>query len=84
VGHVSRSSGLLHVKASQAMVSQFALKLADERRRVVHVTSSRRLREDKVKNGRIDAMSCIGLFYPYFTVFIVLCPMSILVCWIGI
>jgi hypothetical protein len=80
VGHVSRSSGLIRLEASQAMVFQFASKLVEERRRLVHVTSSRRLRKDEAEDGRVDAMSCIGLFYPYFTVFIVLCPMSILVC----
>jgi hypothetical protein len=37
VGHTSKSSGLLHVKASRARVSQFASKLVEVRRRVVHV-----------------------------------------------
>jgi hypothetical protein len=40
-GHASRSSGLLQVKASRASVSQFASKLAEARRWVVHVASSR-------------------------------------------
>jgi hypothetical protein len=39
-GHASRSSGLLHREASWARVSQFASKLAEEQRRVVHVASS--------------------------------------------
>ncbi len=39
---------------------------------MVHVTSSQRSRGDKAKDGRVDAMGCIGLFYPNFIVFIVL------------
>jgi hypothetical protein len=41
--HASRSSGLLHVEASRARVSQFASKLTEARRRVVHVAPSRML-----------------------------------------
>jgi hypothetical protein len=47
VGHMLRSSNLLHCKASQARVSQFASKLAEEQRCVVHVASSHRSREDE-------------------------------------
>jgi hypothetical protein len=72
VGHASRSSGFLHREASQAMVSQFASKLADERWRVVHVASSWRSREYEVKDGQVDMTGCIELFYPNFAVFIVL------------
>jgi hypothetical protein len=36
------------------------------------VASSRRSRGDKVKDGRVDATGCIGLFYPNFVIFFVL------------
>jgi hypothetical protein len=49
VGHASRSSGLLCREASRSRVFQFALKLGEERRRVVHVASSRRSRKDKAE-----------------------------------
>jgi hypothetical protein len=39
---------------------------------VVHVTSSQRSREDKDKDGRVDVMVCIRLFYPNFVIFIFL------------
>jgi hypothetical protein len=84
VGHTLRSSGLLHHEASRARVSQFASKLAEERWRVVHVASSRRLCEDEAEDGWVNAMGCIGLFYPYFTIFIVLGPRGILVFLIGL
>jgi hypothetical protein len=65
---------LLYLKASRARVSYFASKLAEEGRWVVHVASSWRSREDEVKDGQIDVMGYIRLFYPYFTIFIVLGP----------
>jgi hypothetical protein len=40
--------------------------------RMVHVASSWRSRGDEAKDGRVDAMGCIRLLYPNFTVFIVL------------
>jgi hypothetical protein len=39
---------------------------------MVHVASSYRLHGDEVNDGRVDAMGCIGLFYPNFTIFFVL------------
>jgi hypothetical protein len=39
---------------------------------VVHVVSSQSSHEDEAKDERIDAMGYIRLFYPYFTIFIVL------------
>jgi hypothetical protein len=39
---------------------------------MVHMTSSRRLHGDKVKDGRVDATDYIRLFYPNFSVFFVL------------
>jgi hypothetical protein len=50
----------------------------------MHVASSQRSHEDEVKDGRVDAMSCIRLFYPNFAVFIVLGHMCILVFWMGL
>jgi hypothetical protein len=84
VGHMLRSSGLLHREASLARVSQFASKLAEMRRRMVHVASSWRSREDEVEDRRVDAMGCIRLFYPNFAIFDVLDPRGILVFWLGL
>jgi hypothetical protein len=46
---------------------------------MVHVTSLRRLCGDKAEDGWVDATGCIGLFYPNFTIFIVLCHKGSLV-----
>jgi hypothetical protein len=56
VEHVLRSSGLLHLEASRTRA-----KLAEERRRVLRVASSQRLRGDKTEDGRVDTIGCIGL-----------------------
>jgi hypothetical protein len=64
-GHALRSSGLLHLEASQDRVFQFSSKLAEERRRVMHVASSQRSRKDEVEDERVDVTGCIGLLYPY-------------------
>jgi hypothetical protein len=53
--------------------------LAEKRRQAVHMASSRRSREDEVKDGRVNTTGCIRLFYPYFTVFVVLGHRCILV-----
>jgi hypothetical protein len=58
--------------------------LVAARRWVVHVTPSRRSREDHIKDRRIDAMSCVGSCYPYFTVFDVLAARGILVFYLTI
>jgi hypothetical protein len=39
---------------------------------MVHVASSQRSRGDEAKDGLVDVIGCIGLFYPNFTVFFVL------------
>jgi hypothetical protein len=39
---------------------------------MVHVASSRRSCGDEAKDGRINATGCIRLFYPNFTIFVVL------------
>jgi hypothetical protein len=72
VGHTSRSRGLLHLEASRASVSQSSLKTGGGVTQVVHVTSSRRSRGYEVEDEWVNVMGCIELFYPNFTVFIVL------------
>jgi hypothetical protein len=84
VGYTSRSSDLLRCEGSQTRVFQFVSKLAEERRRVVHVASSQRSCGDEAEDGRVDATDCIGLFYPYFAVFIVLGSRGILVFSMGL
>jgi hypothetical protein len=54
-------------------------RLADARRWVVHVAPSRRLHRRQVKDGRIDAMGCIGPYYPTFAIFNVLGSRGIVV-----
>jgi hypothetical protein len=76
--HASRSNRLLHVKVSRAKVSKSGLKTGGGAMRMVHVASSRRLRRAEAEDGWIDAMCCVGPFYPNFTVFYVLDIMSIL------
>jgi hypothetical protein len=49
-----------------------ASRLAEARRRLVHVTSSRRSHGVQVENGRVDAIGCVGLCYSYINVFHVL------------
>jgi hypothetical protein len=48
VGHTSRSNGFLRVEVRLEFF-QFASKLVESRRRVVHVVPLRRSREDKLK-----------------------------------
>jgi hypothetical protein len=50
VGHVSRSSGLLHEEVSRVRVFQFSLNLVVARRQVVHVESSQRLHRDEAED----------------------------------
>jgi hypothetical protein len=56
-----------------------ASRLAEARRRVVHVTPSWRLRQDQVKDGRVDAIGCVVPCYPYFVVFNVLGPRGVVI-----
>jgi hypothetical protein len=77
--HMSRSSGLLHLEASQARVFQSVLKTGGGAVRMVHVASSRRSYEIEAEDERVDAIGYIRLFYPNFTVFIILGPKDILV-----
>jgi hypothetical protein len=71
-GYMSRSSGLIRLKMSWARISQSSLKTGGGVARMVHVVSLWRSRRDEVKDGWVDAMSCIRLFYPNFAVFIIL------------
>jgi hypothetical protein len=73
VGQTLRSSGLLHMKAS------LASRLAKTRRQVVHVAPSWRLRRVQAEDRRVDAIGCIGPFYPRIIVFYVLGPRGIVV-----
>jgi hypothetical protein len=79
VGHTLRYIGLLHMKANRDRVTQFASKLTEVRRRMMHTAPSGMLRRDEAENGRIDVMNYVGLCYPYFIIFIVLDPMNIVV-----
>jgi hypothetical protein len=79
MGHTLRSSGLLLLEASQARVSQSGLKTGGCTVRMVYVAPSQRSRGDEAKDEQINAMGCIRLCYPYFTVFTVLCTRGILV-----
>jgi hypothetical protein len=39
---------------------------------MVLVAPSRRLCQDQVEDGQVDATGCVGPFYPCFAIFIVL------------
>jgi hypothetical protein len=51
---------------------------------LVHMVSSRRLRRDQVEDGRVNVVSCIGLCYPYFAVFLILDCRNILIFCLGL
>jgi hypothetical protein len=70
--HTSRSSGLLHLEAILVRVSQSSLKTGGGAARMIYVASSCRSHGDKAEDGRVDVTGCIELFYPNFTVFVVL------------
>jgi hypothetical protein len=72
VGHALRFSDLLHLKASQARVSQSSLNTSSGATQMVHMASSQRSRGDEAEDGRVDTMGCIRLFYPNFAIFVVL------------
>jgi hypothetical protein len=59
--------------------SSLVVRLAEARLQVVHVASSRRLRREKAKDGWVDAIGCVGPFYPKIVIFSVLGPMGIVV-----
>jgi hypothetical protein len=72
VGHTLRSSGLIRLEASRARVSQSSLKTGRGVARMVHEASLQRSRGDQDEDEWVDAMGYIRLFYPNFTIFIVL------------
>jgi hypothetical protein len=83
VGHTSRFSGLLCMKASRVRISQFASRLADVRQYVVHVAPSRdsivEVASSSNRKRQVDATGCVESCYPCFAVFILLVPRSIIV-----
>jgi hypothetical protein len=54
------------------MVSQSSLKTGGGVAQLVHMASSWKLCGDEAKDGWVDATGCIRLFYPNFTIFVVL------------
>jgi hypothetical protein len=52
--------------------SSLAWRLAEARRRMVHVTPSQRLRRRQDKDGRVDVTGYVGPCYPCFAVFFLL------------
>jgi hypothetical protein len=78
-GHASRFSGLLRVEASQARVFQSDLKTDGGVMRMVHMTSSWRLRQVQAEDRQVNATGYIEPFYPNFIVFYVLLHRGILV-----
>jgi hypothetical protein len=79
MGHVLRFSGLLRLEASQARVSQSSLKTGGGVAWMVNVESLRRSHGDEIEDRWVDATGYIGLFYPNFAVFIILCHKGSLV-----
>jgi hypothetical protein len=83
VGHVSRSSGLLHLKTSRARVFQSGLKTGAGTVWVVHVASSWRLYQSEAKDGQFDGVRCgaaqVRPNYPYFIIVFFLAHRGILV-----
>jgi hypothetical protein len=61
-----------------------ALRLAEVRRREVQMAPSRRSHEDRIEDGRVNAMGCVRPCYPYVIVFYVLGPTGILVFCLGL
>jgi hypothetical protein len=88
VGHVSRSSGLLHLEASRARVSQFCLKTCEGVAWMVHVASSRRSRGSEAEDGRSDGVGSgtvkIGQKYPSLAIISFLVRRGILVFWLDL
>jgi hypothetical protein len=72
VGHTLKSSGLLHLEASLARVSQSSLKTSGGVTQMVHVASLWRSCGDEAKDGRVDETGYIRLFYLNFAIFVVL------------
>jgi hypothetical protein len=84
VGHTLRSSGLFRLEASRVRISQSVLKTSEGAAWMTHVSSLRRSREDEVKDGWVDVIGCIELFYSSFAVFIGLGHKGNLVFWLDL
>jgi hypothetical protein len=82
-GHVSTSGGLLHAKQVELGFPSFALKLVEERQRVVHVASSWRSRGSEAKDDQFNVVECgvveVGPSYPLLDAIFLLVHMGILV-----
>jgi hypothetical protein len=59
--------------------SSMALRFAEVQQQVVHVASSWKLRREEAKDGRANAIGCVGPFYPKIVVSSVLGPRGIVV-----
>jgi hypothetical protein len=59
--------------------SSLACRLVQARRRMVHLTPSRRLHRRQVEAGRVDATGCVRPCYPCFVVFLLLGPRGVVV-----
>jgi hypothetical protein len=59
--------------------SSLASRLAEAQRQVVHMAPSWRLRQSQVEDGRVNAMGCVGPYYPCFTIFFLLSHRGIVV-----
>jgi hypothetical protein len=64
--------------------SSLALRLAEARRRVVHVAPSWMLRQNQAEDGRVNAKDCVRPDYLYFAVFYILVPRGIVVFYLGL
>jgi hypothetical protein len=60
---MSRRRGFVHVEASQARVFMSDIKTSGGMARMVHMASSRRLRQSHVEDGRVDVTGCVGPCY---------------------
>jgi hypothetical protein len=74
----------VEVEASRARNFQSGLKTVGGATRMVHMASLWRLHRDEAKERLVDATGYIRLFYPNFTVVVVLCHKANVVFWLGI
>jgi hypothetical protein len=78
-GHTLRFSSLLDVETSLARVSQSDLKTGGGATTGGARGPSQRLCRRQAKDGRVDAMGCVGPCFPCFAVFFLLCLMCVVV-----
>jgi hypothetical protein len=88
VGHMLRSSVLLHLEAIQARVSHSSLNTGGGAAWMVHVASSRRSGGSEAEDGRVDGVGCgaveVRRKYPLIVVIYFLAHRSILVFWLSL